>query len=431
MEIHQLPGVAYQGPPQDMVEMTFTRFLTPQEVTLLETVCTWRVLETIEDSVRRIVRMGPHYQSHCLPPLYPLEANASNCMCLPFQIRPCETNAAAMYLVNSFQYQDEMIAEAYEGAGWAFPVKTYYDTLLTRVHFQGFEILWHGHFPPNAPHHVELEQSLSLIGYLPPMLSRTDVAGHHTDKCHGPRTGTRLSTVTSAIFLDTPTTLLSRLKDIYSTSSKPLDLKMSLMPYLKQLEEELELEDVKRLQKKVKQSEDFKNSLEYLSSSLVPSSWPMSGFEPYHNNFSYPMPYSNFLELNSTSFTMYVPYASCNDISICVQKGLIINTEIDNPHYFGETCFNLFESHAYLLIRSHVLRPITQKKYSKKERSDYWLSMNGIGKKKKFTRWPGATIPLVVTCKGLIYPVKYLRSLRRSELLSDSPMICKVQDRVR
>ena len=100
---------------------------------------------------------------------------------------------------------------------------------------------------------------------------------------------------------------------------------MCLTPYLKQLEEELESEDVERLQKKVKQSKDLKNSLEYLSSSLVPSSWPMSGFELMPYNSSYPIPYSNFLELNSASFSMYVPYSSCDDISICVQKGFIID----------------------------------------------------------------------------------------------------------
>ena len=51
IEIHQVPGAAYQGPPQDMVEMTFTRFLTPQEVTLSEKVHMWKILETIEDGV--------------------------------------------------------------------------------------------------------------------------------------------------------------------------------------------------------------------------------------------------------------------------------------------------------------------------------------------------------------------------------------------
>ena len=46
-------------------------------------------------------------------------------------------------------YHDESITEAYEGAGWAFPVETLEDTFMTRVHFQGFEILRHTHFPPN------------------------------------------------------------------------------------------------------------------------------------------------------------------------------------------------------------------------------------------------------------------------------------------
>ena len=186
----------------------------------------------------------------------------------------------------------------------------------------------------------------------------------------GPKTGTWLSTLTSTTFSSTHVILLSRLKDIYSALSKLLNLKMSLMPYMKQLEEELELEDVERLQKKLKESKDFRNSLEYLSSSLVPSSWPLFGFELYPYNSSYLIPYSIFLELTSTSHSMYVPYSFCDVISICVQKGFIINTEINNPYYFEETCFNLFESHAYLLIHSCVSKQ-TQKRYSKMERSDY------------------------------------------------------------
>ena len=43
----------------------------------------------------------------------------------------------------------------------------YEDTFMTRVHFQGFEILWRTQFPPNAPHHVELENSLTP-NWLPP-----------------------------------------------------------------------------------------------------------------------------------------------------------------------------------------------------------------------------------------------------------------------
>ena len=100
-ELHQVPGADFQGPPQDVVEMMFACFLTPWEVTLPETVRTWKVLETLE------------------------------------------------------------------GASWAFPVETYEDTLMMRVHFQGFEILWQTHFPPTAPHCVELENSLTP-NWLPP-----------------------------------------------------------------------------------------------------------------------------------------------------------------------------------------------------------------------------------------------------------------------
>ena len=87
------------------------------------------------------VASGPHFQSHRLPPLDRTEANTSDRMCLPFQIRPYETSAKSMHLVNSFMYHEESIAQAYEGASWAFPVETLEDTFMTRVHFQGFEIL--------------------------------------------------------------------------------------------------------------------------------------------------------------------------------------------------------------------------------------------------------------------------------------------------
>ena len=95
------------------------------------------VYETLEDSVQHVITVGPHYQSHHLPPLNQIEANTSYCMWLPFQIRPCETKAKSMHLVNSFMYHDELITEAYEGASWAFPTETYDNTILTWVHFQG------------------------------------------------------------------------------------------------------------------------------------------------------------------------------------------------------------------------------------------------------------------------------------------------------
>ena len=100
----------------------------------------------------------------------------------------------------------------------------------------------------------------------------------------------------------------------------------------------------------------------------------MSGFSHTLYNSSFPIPYSNFLELNSASHHLYVPYSSCDDLSMCVQNGFIINTEINNPHYFGEVDFISFENHAHLPMHASVLRPNTKRHPSKEERSTYWLS---------------------------------------------------------
>ena len=39
-------------------------------------------------------------------------------------------------------YHDESITQAYEGAGWAFPVEMLEDTFMTQVHFQGLPRRW-------------------------------------------------------------------------------------------------------------------------------------------------------------------------------------------------------------------------------------------------------------------------------------------------
>ena len=210
----------------------------------------------------------------------------------------------------------------------------------------------------------------------------------------------RLLTLDNTTSSSTPVPLLIKLNIVCSDSSKQRKLKMSLTPYMKQLEKELVEEDVKLLWKKARKSEDFSNSLEYLFNLLVPLSWPMSGFSHTSYNFSFPIPYSNFLEINSASYHLYVPYSSCDDLSICVQEGFIIDTEIDNPHYFGKTNFISFENHAHLPMRTSVLRPNTKRHSSKEEQSTYWLSQYGIRQRKKFTRWLGATKPPVVTMRS-------------------------------
>ena len=68
-ELHQVPRAEFQGPPQDVVEMTFARFQTPWEVTLPKTIRTWKILETREDSAQWVMTVGPDFQSHRLPPV--------------------------------------------------------------------------------------------------------------------------------------------------------------------------------------------------------------------------------------------------------------------------------------------------------------------------------------------------------------------------
>ena len=102
--------------------------------------------------------------------------------------------------------------------------------------------------------------------------------GHDNSKQHQWLVVVTKERASQSPFLPIATLLLIRLKDIYSALSRQLNLKMSLMPYMKQLEEELVEEDIELLQKKARESKDFSNSLEYLFKSHVPSSWPLSGF---------------------------------------------------------------------------------------------------------------------------------------------------------
>ena len=72
-----------------------------------------------------------------------------------------------MHLTNLFIYRKETIATAYEGAGWAFPTKTYRSTPPLCVHHQGFEIIRRVHFPPTLVSSQLLESSLEP-NWLPP-----------------------------------------------------------------------------------------------------------------------------------------------------------------------------------------------------------------------------------------------------------------------
>jgi len=108
------------------------------------------------------VHLGPLFQSHKLDHLNDAELMLTDRVVYPLWIRPCETRIRSATLINSFMYCHETIGSAYEGAGWAFPTKTYWHTLPTCIHFQGYEILHCSHLPPpNNPYaSYILEESL-------------------------------------------------------------------------------------------------------------------------------------------------------------------------------------------------------------------------------------------------------------------------------
>jgi hypothetical protein len=93
-------------------------------------------------------------------------------------------------------------------------------------------------------------------------------------------------------------TLLTSLNAVYSASSSPRKLKMSLMPFMKDLKRDLAKEGIEELCKKEKGLEGFSNIIEHLHYTAVPPSWPLSGFDSTLYNSDFPVPYKNFLNLN-------------------------------------------------------------------------------------------------------------------------------------
>jgi hypothetical protein len=184
--------------------------------------------------------------------------------------------------------------------------------------------------------------------------------------------------------LSSAETLLTSLNAIYSASSSPRKLKMSLMPFMKDLKRDLAEEGIKELCKKEKGLDGFSNIIEHLHYTAVPPSWPLSGFDSTLYNSDFPVPYENFLNLNSHSPYRYLPYHTCYDDVVCVQEGLIINTYIDNPHYFAETHFDLDELLAILPVPVTEIPQTHPSTYQsrKENRTDIWHSRNGTGKRR-------------------------------------------------
>jgi hypothetical protein len=192
----------------------------------------------------------------------------------------------------------------------------------------------------------------------------------------------KLSILTTVLSSDE--TQLTSLNAVYSASSSPRKLKMSLTPFMKDLKRDLSEEGIEELLKKEKGLEGFSNIVEHLHYTAVPPSWPLSGFDSTVYNSDFPTPYENFLNLNSHSPYRYFPYHTCSDDVVCVQEELIINTYIDNLHYFAETQFHLHELLAILPV------PVTETPQThpstylsrKENQTDTWCSRNGTGKRR-------------------------------------------------
>ena len=154
------------------------------------------------------------------------------------------------------------------------------------------------------------------------------------------------------IILSFVETQLTSLNTAYSTSSSPRKLKMSLTPFMKNLQRDLDEEGIELLVRKEKNTEGFSNILDHLHKTFIHPSWPLSGLEEDSYNFDFDPPYSNFLNLNSSSRQLYVPYHTCYDDVICTQEGIFVNSYIGNPHHFAEMHFILLECYSILPMPS-------------------------------------------------------------------------------
>ena len=160
---------------------------------------------------------------------------------------------------------------------------------------------------------------------------------------------------------------------------------MSLTLYMKDLQRDLDEEGIELLVRKKKNTEGFSNILDNLHKTFVHPLWPLFDFKDSSYNSDFNPPYSNFLNLNSFSHQLYVPYHTCYDDVICTQEGLFVNSYIGNPHYFGEMHFILHECYSILPLPSgYQDQTNTSSTYQSRKEicTQQWLSRNGISKRK-------------------------------------------------
>ena len=118
---------------------------------------------------------------------------------------------------------------------------------------------------------------------------------------------------------------------------------------MKDLKRDLDEEGIELLVNKEKNAEGFSTILDHLHKTFIHLSWPLSGLDDGSYNSDFDPPYSNFLNFNSSSCQLYVPYHTCYDDVICTREGLFVNSYIGNPHYFVEMHF--FYTNAILSCR--------------------------------------------------------------------------------
>ena len=182
---------------------------------------------------------------------------------------------------------------------------------------------------------------------------------------HSSITGIMLSTTTITPFsAKTPST---RTYDIHRGCWNQQKLKMGLTSYMSYLQEMLVDECIEELERKEKQSKDFRNSLDFLKNSPFHPLFPFPGQSP--DCYSWDIgSFDNFLLFNSDTPFFILPYHFHNDRDICVQVGLITNIFIGNLHYFARLGFEIFKSKANLLMNNHqgYIQPLKMKPLQRK-----------------------------------------------------------------
>ena len=105
-----------------------------------------------------------------------------------------------------------------------------------------------------------------------------------------------------------------------------------------------------RIWNKAKSNAKFTTLLgsgKYLDES-VPLSWPTAEFSthPYNKDFDCQVHFHTFLDVNAWNDPedIELPYISCMKLLIILDKGILLDITMPNPHYFLTIAFHIFEA---------------------------------------------------------------------------------------